>query len=93
VRQTEHEGRIAAVAATSKAAKKVDASRGAVTESWAPEILPTPRAMGGKADVPPGKQQLELAFVVFVRFERTREGLKLVGVRNRQRAMTGRPVE
>jgi hypothetical protein len=49
--------------------------------------------MEGEADVPPGMQQLELAFVVFVRFERTREGLKLVGVRNRPRATTGRLVE
>lgn len=49
--------------------------------------------MEGEADVPTGMQQLELAFVVFVRFERTREGLKLVGVRNRPRAMTGRLVE
>jgi hypothetical protein len=40
--------------------------------------------MEGKADVPLDKQQPELAFVVFVRFERTQDGLKLVGVRNRQ---------
>jgi hypothetical protein len=72
---------------------KVDASKGAVTESWAPESLPTPCVMGGEADVPLGMQQLELAFVVFARFERTRESLKLVGVRNRPRAMTGRLVE
>lgn len=57
------------------------------------KTYPRRSAMGGEADVPPGMQQLELAFVVFARFERTREGLKLVGVRNRPRAMTGRLVE
>lgn len=38
---------------------------------------------GGEVDVPPCMQQPELAFDVFVRFERTWEGLQLVGVRNR----------
>ena len=47
VRQTGHEGRIAAAAATSKAVMKVDASKGAVTESWAPESLSTPQRDGG----------------------------------------------
>jgi len=44
---------------------KVGASKGAVTESWAPENLPVAMRTGGEAEVPPGKQQLELAFVVF----------------------------
>lgn len=47
------------------------------------KTYPRRSAMEGEADVPLDMQQLELAFVVFVRFERTREGLKLVGVRNR----------
>lgn len=63
---------------------KVDASKGTVTESWVPENLPVPRALGGKADVPPGMQQLEFAFVVFVQLERTWDGLRLVGLRNRR---------
>lgn len=46
VQQTEHIGRIAALAATSKRAMKVDAGKGAVTESWAPENLPAPCARG-----------------------------------------------
>lgn len=46
VQQTGHIGRIAATAATSKRAMKVDAGKGAVTESWAPENLPTPCARG-----------------------------------------------
>lgn len=83
VRQTGHEGRITALAVTSKRVKKVDASKGAVLESWAPENLSTRYAMEGKVEVPPDMQQLELAFVVFARFERTRESLRLVGLRNR----------
>jgi hypothetical protein len=44
VRETGHEGRIAAVAATSKRAMKAGARKGAVLESWAPESLLTPCA-------------------------------------------------
>lgn len=49
---------------------------------WNPGPLKTypTRSAEGEAGVPPDKQQLELAFVVFVRFEITREGLKLVGL-------------
>ena len=49
---------------------------------WNPGPLKTypTQSAEGEADVPPDKQQLELAFVVFVRFEKTREGLKLVGL-------------
>ena len=83
VRETGHEGRIAALAATSKRVMKAGAGKGAVLESWAPESLSVQSAEG-EADVPPDMRQLELAFVVFVRIERTREGLQLVGVRNRQ---------
>lgn len=82
VRETGHKGRIAALAATSKRVTKAGAGKGAVLESWAPESLSV-QCAEGEADVPPDMQQLELAFVVFVRFERTREGLRLVGVINR----------
>lgn len=82
VRETGHKGRIAALAATSKRVMKAGAGKGAVLESWAPENL-SAQSAEGEADVPPVMQQLELAFVVFVRNERTRDGLKLVGLRNR----------
>lgn len=48
VQQTGHQGRIAALAATSKEAMKVEAGKGAVTESWAPENLPVPSAQGAR---------------------------------------------
>ncbi len=44
VRETGHEGRIAALAATSKRVTKAGARKGAVLESWAPKSLLMPCA-------------------------------------------------